>query len=140
MRGGSKTQLTLIYTEALVDLTLPHKTVPTLALRACTVFACAEGENNKTVFTRQRMQPQIACKWRRRHVWHRLEGFLDAPRCRVPGTFDYAQVDGMSPGRPRTCPIGPRQRRHIANHDSGTFWCKTKWDGRRIDHVLQPTT
>ncbi len=78
--GRPKSELTLSDTEReeLVALTLQRKTAQ--ALRARIVLGCADGPDNNTVATRQRVTPQTVSKWRGRYVQLRLQGLLDTPR------------------------------------------------------------
>ena len=64
MSGRPKATLVLTDTEReeLKALTLRRKTAQALALRAHIVLACAEGQDNKVVATRQRVIPQMVSK------------------------------------------------------------------------------
>ena len=86
MRGRPKAELVLTEDEReqLTALTLRRKTAQALALRARIVLACADGVDNKSVASRQRVTPQTVSKWRARFVEHRLDGLLDAPRTGAP--------------------------------------------------------
>ena len=86
MRGRPKAALVLSEAEReqLIALTMRRKTAQALALRARIVLACAEGIDNKTVATRQRVTPHTVSKWRARFIEHRLDGLLDAPRPGAP--------------------------------------------------------
>ena len=79
--------------DELVALTLRRKTAQALALRARIVLACGDGHANKAVAARQRVTQQTVGKWRSRHIEHRLDGLLDAPRAGAPRTIDDARVD-----------------------------------------------
>ena len=79
----------------LVALTLRRKTAQALALRARILLACADGQDNKAVASRQRVVPQTVCKWRARFAEHRLDGLLDAPRSGAPRTIADARVDAV---------------------------------------------
>ena len=95
--GRPKSELTLSHAEReeLVALTLRRKTAQALALRARIVLGCADGLDNNTVATRQRVTPQTVSKWRGRYVQLRLEGLLDAPRPGAPRSIDDARVDAV---------------------------------------------
>jgi transposase len=97
MRGRPKAELVLSddEREQLVALTLRRKTAQALALRARIVLACADGIDNKSVASRQRVTPQTVSKWRCRFVEHRLDGLLDAPRPGAPRTIEDTQVDAV---------------------------------------------
>jgi transposase len=72
-----------------------RKTAQALALRARIVLACAEGIDNRTVATRQRVTSHTVSKWRSRFINHRVDGLLDAPRPGAPRTIDDSQVDAL---------------------------------------------
>lgn len=74
-------------------LTLRRKTAQALALRERIVLACGDGHANKAVAARQRVTQQTVGKWPSRHIEHRLDGLLDAPRAGAPRTIDDARVD-----------------------------------------------
>jgi hypothetical protein len=50
----------------LKALVLRRKTAQDLALRACIVPACADGQDDKVVAASQRVTPQMVSKWRAR--------------------------------------------------------------------------
>lgn len=64
MRGRPTSTLVLTDTEReeLKALTLQRKTAQALALRARIVLACANGNDNKVVATRQHVTPQMVSK------------------------------------------------------------------------------
>ena len=97
MRGRPKAELVLSEDEReqLTALTLRRKTAQALALRARIVLACADGVDNKSVASLQRVTPQTVSKWRARFVEHRLDGLLDAPRPGAPRTIEDTQVDAV---------------------------------------------
>ncbi|MGY2492949.1 IS630 family transposase [Cupriavidus sp. CP313] len=97
MRGRPKAELILSEAEReqLKALTMRRKTAQALALRARIVLACAEGLDNKTVATKQRVDVHTVSKWRSRFVVDRLDGLLDAPRPGAPRTIGDAQVDAI---------------------------------------------
>jgi transposase len=97
MRGRPKAELLLSEPEReeLLALTLRRKTAQALALRARIVLACAGGQDNKAVASRQRVTPQTVGKWRARYLEQRLGGLLDAPRTGAPRTIDDARVDAL---------------------------------------------
>ncbi|CAB3796131.1 hypothetical protein LMG28614_04301 [Paraburkholderia ultramafica] len=84
MRGRPKAPLVLSESqrEQLIALTMRRKTAQALALRARIVLACAEGIDNQTVATRQRVTSPTVSKWRSRFINHRVDGLLDAHRAR----------------------------------------------------------
>src|SRR5512132_2240762 len=108
MRGRPKAQLVLTEDERerLTALTLRRKTAQALALRARIVLACADGVDNKSVASRQRVTPQTVSKWRARFVEHRLDGLLDAPRSGAPRTIEDTQVDAVIARTLETVPEG----------------------------------
>jgi transposase len=108
MRGRPKAQLVMTEDERerLTALTLRRKTAQALALRARIVLACAEGVDNKSVASRQRVTPQTVSKWRARFVEHRLDGLLDAPRPGAPRTIEDTQVDAVIAKTLETIPEG----------------------------------
>ena len=96
MRGRPKAPLVLSEAERdqLTALTMRRKTAQALALRARIVLACAEGIDNKTVATSQRVTSHTVSKWRSRFINQRVDGLLDAPRPGAPRTIEDSQVDG----------------------------------------------
>lgn len=52
----------------------------TLALRARTILACAQGKENQQVAEELKVGQDTVAKWRRRFVEYRLEGLRDAHR------------------------------------------------------------
>ena len=97
MRGRPKAPLVLSGSEReqLIALTMRRKTAQALALRARIVLACAEGFDNNTVATRQRVTSHTVSKWRSRFISYRVDGLLDAPRPGAPRTIEDAQVDAV---------------------------------------------
>jgi transposase len=97
MSGRPKGEFVLSESERedLQALTMRRTTAQALALRARIVLASADGMDNKTVATKQRVTQQTVSKWRARFVIHRLDGLLDAPRPGAPRTIDDARVDAV---------------------------------------------
>jgi transposase len=108
MRGRPKAPLVLSEAEReqLTALTMRRKTAQALALRARIVLACAEGIDNKTVATRQRVTSHTVSKWRSRFINHRVDGLLDAPRPGAPRTIEDAQVDVLIARTLESVPTG----------------------------------
>src|SRR3954452_4428466 len=108
MRGRPKAPLVLSGSEReqLIALTMRRKTAQALALRARIVLACAEGIDNKTVATRQRVTSHTVSKWRSRFISHRVDGLLDAPRPGAPRTIEDAQVDAVVARTLESVPTG----------------------------------
>jgi transposase len=108
MRGRPKAPLVLSEAEReqLTALTMRRKTAQALALRARIVLACAEGIDNKTVATRQRVTSHTVSKWRSRFINHRVDGLLDAPRPGAPRTIEDAQVDALIARTLESVPTG----------------------------------
>src|SRR5215469_6134863 len=108
MRGRPKAPLVLSEAEReqLTALTMQRKTAQALALRARIVLACAEGFDNKTVATRQRVTSHTVSKWRSRFISHRVDGLLDAPRPGAPRTIEDAQVDAVVARTLESVPTG----------------------------------
>ena len=86
--------------EELTALTMRRKTAQALALRARIVLACAEGPDNKTVATRQRVPSHTVSKWRSRFVNLRVDGLLDAPRPGAPRTIELPTIFQRCPDVP----------------------------------------
>jgi transposase len=108
MRGRPKVPLVLSEAEReqLTALTMRRKTAQALALRARIVLACAEGIDNRTVATRQRVTSHTVSKWRSRFINHRLDGLLDAPRPGAPRTIEDMQVDAVITRTLESVPTG----------------------------------
>ena len=108
MRGRPKAPLVLSGSEReqLTALTMRRKTAQALALRARIVLACAEGIDNKTVATRQRVTSHTVSKWRSRFITHRVDGLLDAPRPGAPRTIEDAQVEAVVARTLESVPTG----------------------------------
>src|SRR2546428_3442750 len=60
------------------------KTAQALAQRARIVLACAEGQSNGVVATRERITRQTVGRWRARVVSKGLDPLVDRPRPRAP--------------------------------------------------------
>jgi len=108
MRGRPKAPpiLSEAEREQLTALTMRRKTAQALALRARIVLACAEGIDNKTVATRQRVTSHTVSKWRSRFITHRVDGLLDAPRPGAPRTIEDAQVEAVIARTLESVPTG----------------------------------
>ena len=108
MRGRPKAPLVLSEAEReqLTALTMRRKTAQALALRARIVRACAEGIDNKTVPTRQRVTSYTVSKCRSRFINHRVDGLLDAPRPGAPRTIEDSQVDALIAHTLESVPTG----------------------------------
>ena len=108
MRGRPKAPLVLSGSEReqLIALTMRRKTAQALALRARIVLACAEGFDNNTVATRQRVTSHTVSKWRSRFISYRVDGLLDAPRPGAPRTIEDAQVDAVVARTLESVPTG----------------------------------
>ena len=74
MKGRPKAPVVLseVEREQLTALTMRRKTAQALALRARIVLACAQGIDNKTVATRQRVTSHTVSKWRSRFINHQI--------------------------------------------------------------------
>lgn len=89
--------------EALTRFAHRPKTAQALALRARTVFACAErptathGERARAL----RVTRQTLGEWRERFAARRLVGLLDEPRVGAPRTITDARVDEVVRLTPR---------------------------------------
>ncbi|MFC7632838.1 IS630 family transposase [Paraburkholderia humisilvae] len=92
--------------EQLIALTMRRKTAQALALRARIVLACAEGFDNNTVATGQRVNAHTVSKWRSRFISHRVDGLPDAPRPGAPRTIGDAQVDAVVARTLESVPMG----------------------------------
>src|SRR3972149_6086988 len=66
------------------------KTAQALAQRARIVLACAGGQSNGVVATRERITRQTVGRWRARVVSKRLDGVLDQPRPGAPPRVTHA--------------------------------------------------
>jgi transposase len=108
MRGRPKAPLVLSEAEReqLTALTMRRKTAQALALRARIVLACAEGIDNRTVATRQRVTSHTVSKRRSRFINHRVDGLLDAPRPGAPRTIEDSQVDALIARTLESVPAG----------------------------------
>jgi transposase len=72
----------------------PKSTQP-LATRAKIVLACAEGQDNKAVAARLRVNIATVGKWRKRFLDDRLEGLSDEPRPGAPRKITDATVEAI---------------------------------------------
>ena len=85
------------------------KTAQALAQRARIVLACAEGQSNGVVATRERLTRQTVGRWRARFVSKRLDGLLDELRPGAPRRITDADVERALT---RTLESTPRDATH----------------------------
>jgi transposase len=85
------------------------KTSQALAQRARIVLACAEGQSNGVVATREHITRQTVGRWRARFVSKRLDGLLDEPRPGAPRRITDADVERALT---RTLESTPRDATH----------------------------
>jgi transposase len=97
MAGRRLAELTLTETETaeLMSLAGRRKTAQAMALRARIILACAAGAQNKEVAGALGVHPMTIGKWRRRFLWHRIDGLHDEPRCGAPRTLDDARIEAV---------------------------------------------
>ena len=85
------------------------KTAQALAQRARIVLACAGGQSNGVVATRERITRQTVGRWRARFLSKRLDGLLDEPRPGAPRRITDADVERALT---RTLESTPRDATH----------------------------
>src|SRR3989337_2094337 len=68
------------------------KTAQALAQRARIVLACAGGQSNGVVATRERITRQTVGRWRARFLSKRLDGVLDHARPGAPRRINDAHL------------------------------------------------
>lgn len=94
-KTAGQLSLSMAEREALAAVSVQRETMPTLALRARIVLACADGWPNKVVAQRLGASEQTVGKWRARYIVRRLDGLLDAPRSGAPRRIGNAQIDAV---------------------------------------------
>src|SRR3954452_9128916 len=86
-------ELSDVEREQLEAWTRRRTSAQALALRSRVVLAAAEGLNNTEIAARLGIHRNVAGKWRRRFVEHRLDGLSDEPRPGQPRKITDEKVE-----------------------------------------------